>query len=87
MKGVNKLVVEIRPEGEYFEKALLFIKPEKRDVPQKMISDSADKLLSDISISENNRESKKRYPVLLVAAGLLTGSAATMLIIFLSGLL
>ena len=87
MKGVNKLVVEIRPECEYFEKALLFIRPEKRDVPQKTISDNADKLLSDISIVKNNKESNKKYPVLLVIAGIITGSAVTSLIAFLSGLL
>ena len=87
MKGVNKIVVEIRPECEYFEKALLFIRPEKRDVPQKTISDNADKLLSDISIVKNNKESNKKYPVLLVIAGIITGSAVTSLIAFLSGLL
>ena len=86
MKGVNKLVVEIRPECEYFEKALLFIRPEKRDIPQKVISDSADKLLSDISVIKNNRESKKKYPFILIAAGILMGSAATAAVMLLSGM-
>lgn len=86
MKGVNKLVVEVRPECEYFEKALLFIRPEKRDVPQKTISDSADKLLSDISVIKNNRESKKISPVFLISAGILTGSALTAAAIILAGL-
>ena len=87
MKGVNKLVVEVRPEGEYFEKALLFIRPEKRDVPQKLISDSADKLLSDISEIKNNRETNKKHPLILIAAGILTGSAVTAAAMLMSGLL
>ena len=41
MKGVNKLVIEVRPENGNFEKALLFLKPDKQELPQKQISESA----------------------------------------------
>ena len=48
MRGVNKIVIEVRPENSYFEKALLFLKPDKQELPQKQISDSAEKLLKDM---------------------------------------
>ncbi len=87
MKGVNKLVVEIRPEGDYFEKALLFIKADKQELPQKDISEQADKLLSDISVTKNNKKSNKFDSLLLISAGILTGSAVTAAVLFISGLL
>ena len=52
MRGVSKLVLEIRPEGDYFEKALLFLNPDKLEMTQKDINDNAEKLLSDISTTE-----------------------------------
>lgn len=42
MKGVNKHVVEINnPQNDYFEKAILYIRPEKLDVSPKKLSDEA----------------------------------------------
>lgn len=58
MKGVNKLVMEIKSDGEYFEKALLFLKPGSNELTQKEISDGAEKLLKHIE-NKNNQERKK----------------------------
>ena len=57
MRGINKLVMEIKPDDEYFEKALLFLKPAASELPQHEISDGADKLLK--KIKENNSKKKK----------------------------
>lgn len=59
MKGVNKLVMEIKSDGEYFEKALLFLKPGSNELTQKEISDGAEKLLSRISDNNNRRKQNK----------------------------
>lgn len=83
MKGVNKLVVEVRPECEYFEKAILFIRPEKQDTPQKYISDSADEMFRNI---EKIGIRKKNKSFLLISAGAAVGSAVTFLIALLTGI-
>ena len=85
MRGVNKLVVEVRPDDGYFEKAILFLKPEKCSSPQKEISDTAEKLLNGIS-DKNITESKHKFSTaVLLFAGITAGSALTWLIVLLIG--
>lgn len=84
MKGVNKLVLEVRPEDEYFEKAILFLRPEKVNTSQKELSCSAEKLLSGIKNKENNKKSRT---ALLIFAGLAAGSSISWAIVFLFGIL
>ena len=84
MKGVNKLVVEVRPEDGYFEKALLFIRPEKQDVPQKELSDSADRLFHGI---ETGGIRKRTRSFLLILSGAIAGSSLTFFIAFISGII
>lgn len=57
MKGVNKLVLEIKPDGEYFEKALLFLKPGSAEFSQSEISEGAERLLGRV---KENKQKKKR---------------------------
>ncbi len=52
MRGVNKLVIEIKSDGEYFEKAILFLKPGIHS--QHDITDNAEKLLEEISSKKKN---------------------------------
>ena len=85
MRGVNKLVVEIKSDGEYIEKALLFLKPEKQNAPQKEISDGAQKLLSKIKTEKNTEKSIKNILVAIISS--LTGSLITFLTIVILGLL
>ncbi|MEG0615620.1 MAG: hypothetical protein RR540_07680 [Oscillospiraceae bacterium] len=50
IKGVNKHIVEINnPQNDYFEKAILFVKPEKLAIPPKKLSDEAFSYLNSIS--------------------------------------
>ncbi len=74
MRGVNKLVLEVRPDNEYFEKALLFLNPDKCGSPQKEISDSAEKLLTDIKPGYHYRKSTFLKSLLLIIAGITAGS-------------
>lgn len=83
MRGVNKLVLEIKPENEYFEKALLFLKPEMQTAPQKEISDGAEKLL--YKIKNSGREKPDR--LLFIMIGILAGAAVSWLTVFLIGIL
>lgn len=66
IKGVNRRVIEINnPDGEYFEKAILFVKPEKSGDNPKILRSVAMEYLSDID--ENNRRKRRRIAVIMSA--------------------
>lgn len=49
MRGVNKLIVEIKDtDSEYFDRAILFLKPEKLGIEQSRLNESAEKLLEKV---------------------------------------
>ena len=49
MRGVNKLIVEIKDtDSEYFDRAILFLKPEKLGAEQSQLNESAEKLLEKV---------------------------------------
>lgn len=49
MKGVNKLIVEIKDtDSEYFDRAILFLKPEKLGTEQSRLNESAERLLERV---------------------------------------
>lgn len=73
VKGVNRRIIEISSTGnEYFEKAVLYIRPNCQDVPEKLIAEEARCFLNGISAG--------RRPLLsanlkrLIAAALITGA-------------
>lgn len=86
MRGVNKLVMEVKSDGKYFDKALLFLKPEHVNTAQKEISDGAERLLRQIG---SRKPKKKSAPSLLFGAALgsLAGAAAMFFSLFLCGAL
>ena len=83
MRGVNKLVLEIKSDGEYFEKALLFLRPDKKDLPQKEITDGAERLLQKI----NTKKPPKGHILIPALIGVITGSALSWGIVFLMGII
>ena len=87
MKGVNKLVMEVRPESEYFDKAILFLKPDIAGKPQKEISRGAENLLKDISVLDYNNKSTKSSPIFLLLVGITAGSLISWAAIILTGLI
>ena len=87
MRGVNRLVLEVRPENEYFEKALLFLKPDSNDLPQNKISGNAEKLLNDIKAGNNTRKREKGEPIVLLLAGIAAGSSLSWLLFLFTGLI
>ena len=49
IKGVNKKIVEINnPKSLYFEKAILYIRPNMSDIPAKLLSQEAQNYLKSI---------------------------------------
>ena len=82
IKGVNKKVLEINnPQSIYFEKAVLYLKPNMSTAPEKLISREADDFIKRMSPKQ------PKYAVLL--RGFLTVSAVISVIsvIFVTGYL
>lgn len=79
MKGVNKMVIEVKSDGRYFDRALLFLKPEQVNAPQHEITDGADRLLKKLSARKPVQNGKT---VLAAVLGTLAG-AGTASILFL----
>ena len=64
IKGVNRRVIEINnPDGEYFEKAILFVKPEKSSDKPETLRIAARKYLSELD--ENDRRKRIRTAVII----------------------
>lgn len=81
MKGVNKMVIEVKSDGQYFDRALLFLKPEHINASQREITDGADRLLRELSSKKPVHRSRS---VLSAVLGTLAGAgAASILFLFL----
>ena len=53
VKGVNRRIIEISSTGnEYFEKAVLYIRPNCQDVPEKLIAEEARCFLNGVSAGQ-----------------------------------
>ena len=69
MRGVNKLIVEIKDtDSEYFDRAILFLKPEKLGTEQSELNESAEKLLERVRSGAPRGRSKVWIPVVIGAA-------------------
>lgn len=50
IKGVNRRVIEINStESDYFEKAVLYLRPNSDELPPKLLSDEANAYISEIT--------------------------------------
>ena len=87
MRGVNKLVIEVRPEDKYFEKALLFLSPEAGTATQTEISQKADKFLSGMTAGAKNKTSIKHTELIFSLIGAAAGSLLSFIIVFITGIL
>lgn len=81
MRGVNKLIVEIKDtENEYFDRAILFLKPDKLMTDQAEINRNAQKLLSEVHNSGINKSRKKLW-IGITAALLMLGAGIALILI------
>lgn len=65
LKGITKRIIEINnTESEYFEKVILFVRPEKATYPAKFLNDQAKQYVADLS--GQKKISKKKSPLALI---------------------
>lgn len=76
IKGVNRQVIEINQTGnEYFEKMLLFVKPEFAGMSEKKLREKADGIILD-GKAPKVPKGKKRMGFFRKAAGLTAAAGA-----------
>ncbi len=79
VKGVNKKIVEIKDTGNiYFEKAILYVRPQMTDTPQKHLLKEAKFYLKRTYPSES-RNSLSIIKKFLIAATILAVIAAVII--------
>ena len=83
MRGVNKLIVEIKDtDSEYFDRAILFLKPEKLGTEQSELNESAQRLLEEVRKGAAGGRSRVWIPIVIGAVLLpLVGWAALLLLV------
>lgn len=80
MRGVNKLIVEIRDtENEYFDRAILFLKPDKVTVEQRELNLGAERLLSAVRNGRNRRRRRWIWLTAACGAAVLAGGAVAVI--------
>ncbi|MBD5080418.1 MAG: hypothetical protein HDT44_01480 [Ruminococcaceae bacterium] len=68
MRGVNKLILEIKnTDNEFFDRAILFLKPEKMNAEQSQLNENAMRLLSAVRMDGINK--RRRVKTVLIIAG------------------
>lgn len=75
IKGVNKYVIEVLETGNsYYDRALLFIRPEYADVERTVLEKEAKKVLKNMdAISSVKHHKKILYGILYLAGSVLIG--------------
>lgn len=75
IKGVNKRVIEINStDSEYFEKAVLYVRPNSAELPPKLLNEEADMFLERIA-----GENRRRHSLSTAEAAGISAAAAAVL--------
>ena len=82
MRGVNKLILEIKnTENEYFDRAILFLKPDKMNAEQSRLNENAMRLLSAVRMDGINKRRRVRTALIITGVVLLVGGVVLALIL------
>lgn len=69
VKGVNKKIIEVNnPDSIYFEKAVFYLKPEVRTLPDEIIRREIDKYITDTGVHKKYRKSLKTGRIIIYSA-------------------
>jgi len=72
IKGVSKKIIEINStDNIYFERAVLYIRPEMSDIPEGYLSREADLFLSEKNMSGTGKKISRKNAFVVLAAAVL----------------
>ncbi len=82
IKGINHTMIELNETGnEYYERALLIVKPEYASVARAVLEDEAKKMLSELDVPSSIRAKRKKWKwVVCMIVSAFAGSFLTALI-------
>lgn len=82
IKGINKQVVEVNDTGNrYYERAILFLKPEYADLQKEILEKEAKKLLKNIDANSNvKRRNRILYWAIRLTPGVIFGALLSAII-------
>lgn len=82
IKGVTKKIIEINnPNSIYFEKAVFYLRPEVRQLPEEISRREASEYISKLGLEYTMRRKRLRFGKILIY-GLLAASITTLAVIF-----
>lgn len=84
LKGINRRIIEInRTNNEYFEKAILFVRGDKLDIPPQILSCEANSYLSKLIIPKKKKRLKReKLLIFSIFAVCILLALMTLIIIF-----
>ena len=83
IKGINKNVIEVSDvESVYYDKAILFIKPQFADIGQEMLEVEAKKILGNIDVTSSIKSKRRMFEkaMIIICTAAVT---ATLCLVFL----
>lgn len=83
IKGINKYVIEVsETSNRYYDKALLFIKPEYADVQRELLEKEAEKLIRNMDTPSIIKQHKKlMYWGLRIGISVLIGAMSSIIFV------
>lgn len=82
MRGVNKLILEIKnTDNEFFDRAILFLKPEKMNAEQSQLNENAMRLLSAVRMDGINKRRRVKVALIVLGVVLLVGGVVLAVIL------
>lgn len=69
VKGVSKKIIEVNnPDSIYFEKAVFYLKPEVRTLPNEIAEREIDRYIADSGVHRKYRKSLKTGRIVIFSA-------------------
>ncbi len=83
IKGINHSIIEVSDTGsEYYERAILLIKPEYASVQRSILEKEAKTILRDMDAPSSFKIKKSRFKTFLIPILSALGGAAAAILIF-----
>ena len=83
VKGVNKQIIEVNnPDSIYFERAVFYLRPGVRILPDELSQREIDKLISPYSAQRKSALNMKRGRMIICILLLITAAVISYLIFF-----
>lgn len=83
IKGVTKKIIEINnTDSVYFEKAIFYLRPEMRELPDQFLRDEANRYLSKSGLKYTKSKLSLRIARTVIVSGLLLSAVGIIFVLF-----